>query len=106
MSVIAYSLSNCSRKIEKNFNICASNANRNKDKCDLLSKHSAVIISGGKVISTGINYSRGKMSILDHNNVCAVHAEMDALSRLLRRRRSCSYSLVKTKEKGPCLLCA
>ena len=95
MSVIAYPLSKCSRKIEKNFNICASNANRNEDKCDLLSKHSAVIISGGKVISTGINYSRGKMSILDHNNVCAVHAEMDALSRLLRRRRKLKLTHLK-----------
>lgn len=48
---------------------------------DMAHRLGSVIISGGKIVSTGHNSMRSK---LGKQVVCSVHAEMAALSKLLK----------------------
>lgn len=69
---------------------------------NLKSKHGALLVSKGKVISKGYNHSRcrfgGSYKVFDNDfkknmNCCACHAEMDVLYKALLNipNKSCSF---------------
>ena len=67
-------------KIYKMFEKCACICN----KSDSLHKHGAIIAHGNKIISTGYNHVRNKLTSITPCLMCQVHAEMYALHNLMR----------------------
>ncbi len=63
----------------------AINAARNEamQVCDTVHRLGSVIVSGGKIVSSGRNSMRSK---LGNQIVCTVHAEIAALRNLLKGR--------------------
>lgn len=53
------------------------------NKSTMKNQHGCVIVIGGKIVSTGHNTDR---TTIRNQTCCSVHAEMCALSRLLRGR--------------------
>jgi tRNA(Arg) A34 adenosine deaminase TadA len=68
-----------SKRIYKQFDRAAQEAIQS----DMPFKHGAVVVCGGKVISTGFNSTRTR---LNKKNICSVHAEILALSRLVQQQ--------------------
>jgi len=95
-----YSLNTCSNKIQKIFNECANNCH----KSDMAHKHCAIITSGGKIVSIGYNHTRTQAQHLPSSKtICAIHAEIHAVLKLINLLNRQSYSL-KGREKGSCIL--
>jgi deoxycytidylate deaminase len=63
----------------------------------LANRHGCVIVIGGKIVATGHNSERTTMR---GHTCCSVHAEMCALSRLLRGRRQQVEKRKSCAEKG------
>lgn len=101
MSII-HSLDTSSNKIQKIFSRCAENCH----KSDMANKHCAIITSSGKVVSIGYNHTRTRvknLNLSDSKQICAVHAEIHALLKLINLLNRRSYHL-KGREKGSCIL--
>ena len=95
-----YSLNTCSNRIQKIFSKCANNCY----KSDMTNKHCAIITSGGKIVSIGYNHTRTQAKHLSSSKpICAIHAEIHAVLKLINLLNRKSYSL-KGRERGSCIL--
>lgn len=76
-------------------------------------KHGAVVVRGGRVISTGINRFKNHPKVVSPEHVkewCSVHAEIDAL-RKLKDARGATIYVARVGKRGnqtisrPCSRC-
>lgn len=49
-------------------------------KSDMHKKHGSVLVKNGKIISTGFNHYRTRVSLTD-SNICSIHSELHCLLR-------------------------
>jgi len=76
-------------------------------------KHGAVVVKGGRVLSTGINKERNHPAIVSSNHIkehCSVHAEVDALKRIENPKGATIYIARvnrrgQNRESQPCRAC-
>lgn len=83
---------------------------------DLTSHHAAVIVSGGRVQSVGINKHKknGFIKSFQHHDFCNTHAECDAVLKARRKidLRNAKIYVARLRKDGqignskPCEMCA
>ena len=98
-----------SGKTAKFFNLAINEALKSNCK----QRHGAVIVRGGRVISTGYNKARNNPAIIPINELpkgVTVHAEIDALKKV-RNPSGCDIYVVRIDRMGhfklskPCHIC-
>lgn len=81
-------------------------AMRVAESSECTTKHGAVLVKGGRVLSLGVNRWRNHPSVCTKDTVrenCSVHAEVDALSRVTDSRGAVLY-IARVGRKGLPLL--